>query len=436
MLLQFSTSNYLSFKDKQTLNLNAEALKELQPHLHIPYLYNHKERVLKSAALFGHNSHGKSNFLKAYAFFINFLMNSFNLNKGNNRIDTESFQLNTSTINNPSLFEAEFIVKNIKYRYGYEVTNEKVVSEWLFYSQPPVRENSLFIRNGQEFQLNKTWNKEAGNRIENQGVPFAKPQTLLLSVLLSQEEVPKITPISAWIKSNIFLSSFTENIEDLIKSSVGVFSKEEYKNQILKFIEDADLGFETIFDKIEQTAKNNPTYDKEIFNIWYANEINRFELYTNHHVYDESHVLRSKQQFELLKKESDGTIKYFILACLFVYALKNGSIIIIDELDSRLHTLLFEVLIKQFHSNKLNTNGSQLIFTAHNTALLNKKLRRDQIVFVEKNKYGESSIRRLHTKESPVRIDTSIEKDYRKGDLGGVSEKVKEINNDSSTLFE
>lgn len=436
MLLQFTTGNYLSFKDKQTLNLNAEALKELQGHLHIPYLYNHKERILKSAVLFGHNSHGKSNFLKAYTFFINFLMNSFNLSKGNNRIDTESFELNTSTLNKPSLFEAEFIIKNIKFRYGYEVTKEKVISEWLFYSQPPVRENSLFVRNGQDFQLNKTWNKETGNRIENQGIPFAKPQTLLLSVLLSQEDIPKINLISEWINSNIFLSSFTDNIESLIKSSVGIFSKEEYKRQILKLIEDADLGFETIFDKIEQTAKNNSTYEKEIFNIWYANEINRFELYTNHNVYDENYILWSKKQFDLIKKESDGTIKYFILVCLFAYALKNGSIVIIDELDSRLHTLLFEVLIKQFHSNKLNKNGSQLIFTAHNTVLLNKKMRRDQIVFVEKNKFGESLIRRLHTKESPVRIDTSIEKDYRKGDLGGVSEKVKKINNNSSTLFD
>lgn len=436
MLLQFTTGNYLSFKDTQTLSLKAEPLKELQAHLHIPYLYNHKERVLKSAALFGHNSHGKSNFLKAYSFFIDFLVNSFSLSKGNNRINTESFQLNTSTISKPSFFEAEFIVKNIKYRYGYEVTTEKVISEWLFYSQPQVRENYLFIRNGQDFQLNKTWNKETNNRIENQGIPFAKPQTLLLSVLLSQEDIPKIAPLSGWINGTIFLPSFSQNIEPLLSNAVGIFSNEEYKGLILKFIADADLGFETIFDKIEQTAKSNPTYDKEIFNIWYSNEINRFELYTNHVVYDESYALVSKQQFEMLKKESDGSIKYFILVCLFVYALKNGNLIIIDELDSQLHTILLEVLIKQFHSNRLNTNGSQLVFTAHNTSLLNKKLRRDQIFLVEKNKFGESSIRRLHTKESPVRIDTSIEKDYRKGDLGGISEKLKDINNNFSSLFE
>jgi AAA15 family ATPase/GTPase len=428
MLLRFATQNYLSFKDKQTLDLNADALKDLQGHLHIPFLFDHRARVLKSVALFGHNSHGKSNFIKAYSFFINFLVNSFNLNRGNDGIKTEVFALNTSTFNKPSFFEVEIIVKEIKYRYGFEITTEKVVSEWLFYSQPQVRENYLFIRNGQEFKINKIWNKESNNRIENQGVPFAKSQTLLLSVLFSQEDIPKLDPISLWIKGNIFYPNLADNLEPLLKNAVAIFSNEIYKSQILKFIANADLGFESIFDKIEQIAKRNKYLERGLLNMWYSNEIGRFELFTNHSIYDENYILRDKLQFELIKKESDGSIKYFILSCLFVYALRNGNLLLIDELDSRLHPLLFEVLIKEFHSNKLNTNGCQLIFTTHNTALLNKKLRRDQIVFVEKNKYGESSLRRLHTKESPVRIDSSIEKDYRNGHFGGISEKLRDYN--------
>lgn len=435
MLLKFTVGNYLSFKEKQSLTLLAEPLKEMQGHLHIPYLYNPSERVLKSAVLFGHNSHGKSNFLKAYKFFLDFIINSFSLSKSNNEIEVESFQLNTSVVNNPSFFEATFIIKNVKYRYGFEASPLKITSEWLFYAEHQVRENYLFIRNEQDFQISKIWNKESNNKIETQGIPFAKSQVLLLSVLVSQDDITRIDSISNWIRGNIFLPSFNDNMGPLIKNAVGIFSDKEYQGEILKFIDSADLGFKTIFDKIDQTALKNKTISKGLINLWFSNEIKRFDLYTNHSVYDENYVHKDNLEFELLKKESDGSVKYFIICTLFVYALKNSNLLLIDELDARLHPLLLELLIKLFHETRLNTNGTQLIFTAHNTVLLNKKLRRDQIIIVEKNEFGESSIRKLHTKESPVRIDTSIEKDYRIGNLGGISKKVKK-QNDSPTLFD
>lgn len=424
MLLKFTVGNFLSFKEKQTLSLAADSLKEFKGHLHTPYFYSPVDKVLKSAALYGHNSHGKTNFLKAYKFFLEFIGNSFS-NNSNAILAVNSFQLNTTSLNKPSFFEATFIIKNTKYRYGFEIDNNKVHSEWLFYSEYQVRENYLFVRNQQEFQLSKTWSKESGNRIENQAIPFAKPHILLLSILLSQESIPRISTILDWINSNIFLPSINENHESLLGNAIGIFSNPEYKNQILKFIDNADLGFTTIFDKIEETVSLHKKFSESFINLWYANEIKRFELYTKHEIYDNQYQLKDYVYFDFLKKESDGSIKYFILSCLFVYALKKSNLVIIDELDSRMHPLLFEMLIKLFHDPKLNSNGAQLIFTTHSTVLLNKKLRRDQILLVEKNTYGESSIRRIHTKETPVRIDTSIEKEYRKGELGGVSKKIK-----------
>lgn len=435
MLINFTVGNFLSFKEKQILSLSAETLKELKGHLHIPYFYNSSERVLKSAALFGHNSHGKSNFLKGYKFFLDFIRNSFNLSKINSGIDVQVFQLNTSTLNEPAFFEAIFLLKDIKYRYGFEVTSDKITSEWLFYAEHQVRENYLFIRNEQDIQVSKSWNKQSENRIINQAVPFAKSQVLLLSVLTSQDDIPKMHDILNWLNKNIYIPTLTENLQSLTTNAVSIFADIKYQGQILKFIKDADLGFNTIFEKIDHSKKINKSYDDEIINLWYANEVKDFALYTKHNVYDEHYQLKEQLQFELLKNESDGSIKYFILASLVVYALKNGNLLIIDELDARLHPLLLERLVKLFHDPKLNSNGSQLIFTTHNTTILNKKLRRDQIVLVEKNEFGESSIRRLHTKVSPIRIDTSIEKDYRKGVLGGVSDSLKK-QNDSPTLFD
>lgn len=434
MLLKFIIENFLSFKDKQIFDLTGESLKELPSHLHIPYLYNSEEKVIKSAAFHGHNSHGKSNFFKSYKFFLDFIINSFSLNKSSEGVNVQPFLLNTSTLNKPSFFEVVFLIKKTKYRYGFEVSQNKIVSEWLFYADHQVRENFLFIRNEQSFQISKSWNKESQNRIENQALPFARPRVLLLSVLLSQDNIPRISELLNWISSNIFFPTLGDNLKELLSSAVGIFSNPEYKNRILFFIEKADLGFKTIFDKID--AINSSTkIDEGLVNLWYSNEIKRFELLTPHTLYDENYKQKDQHFFDLLKNESDGSIKFFILSCLIAYSIKNSSIVWADELDARFHPTLFELIIKLFHEPSLNSNGAQLIFTTHNTVLLNKKLRRDQIYLIEKNDFGESSLRRAHTKETPIRIDSSLEKDYRKGAIGGISKKVKGYN-DQGSLFD
>lgn len=431
MVVEFSFANIFSFKDKQRVSFQPEPLKELVEHLHIPYLYNPKEQILKSLAVYGHNSHGKSNFLKAYEFFLSFINTSFNQPK--QFIPIEQFVLNTSMQNKPSFFEIIFFIADTKYRYGFEVTTNKIVAEWLFYAPFGKKENYLFNRFEQDFQLSKVWNKEANNKIELQSVPFAKPNVLLLSVLIAQDVV-KIKEISEKLNASIIVRDLN-NTNNLLAMATEIFSQDKYKADILAFIEDADLGFTTIFDKIEKKLQEQNEFDRGFLNMLYTNEIKRFELYTKHDIYNEKLVKQTSIEFEMIKNESDGSIKFFIVACLLVYAIKNQLFIWIDELDSRFHSDLLELLVKAYHNPKKNSIGSQMVFTTHNTILLNKRLRRDQVVTVEKNEYGESNIKRLHTKETPVRIDTSIEKEYRKGKLGGVSKKIK-AQNIQNSLFD
>ncbi len=431
MVLEFSFANVFSFKDKQRVSFQPESLKELVEHLHIPYLYNPKEQILKSLAVYGHNSHGKSNFLKVYEFFLSFINTSFNQPK--QFIPIEQFVLNTSMQNKPSFFEIIFFIADTKYRYGFEVTTNKIVAEWLFYAPFGKKENYLFNRFEQDFQLSKVWNKEANNKIELQSVPFAKPNVLLLSVLIAQDVV-KIKEISEKLNASIIVRDLN-NTNNLLAMATEIFSQDKYQADILAFIEDADLGFTTIFDKIEKKLQEQNEFDRGFLNLLYTNEIKRFELYTKHDIYNEKLVKQTSIEFEMIKNESDGSIKFFIVACLLVYAIKNQLFIWIDELDSRFHSDLLELLVKAYHNPKKNSIGSQMVFTTHNTILLNKRLRRDQVVTVEKNEYGESNIKRLHTKETPVRIDTSIEKEYRKGKLGGVSKKIKSQNIQNS-LFD
>ena len=116
------------------------------------------------------------------------------------------------------------------------------------------------------------------------------------------------------------------------------------------------------------------------------------------------------------------------------YAIKQGQLIFIDEIDSKFHSDLLQIIIQFYNDSKINVSGSQMIFTTHNTILLNN-LRRDQIIVVEKNEFGESSLRRAHASDNPIRIDSSIEREYSKGKLGGVSKKLRKDNNQTSFEF-
>jgi AAA15 family ATPase/GTPase len=432
MVLRFSFSNIFSFKEKQIISFEPEPLKEFSEHLVTPKNYGDSEKLLRALAIYGHNSHGKSNMLKVFEFFISFIESSFKKTDFLNELSP--FALNTTTVTKPSSFEIIIIIDGIKYRYGFEVNSEKIKSEWLYYAPFGTKEINLFVRNEQEFRISRLWNKEYDSKIESQALPFAVPNVLLFSVLIAQQN-EKILKVSKAINSIIVLRDI--NSQDLLSKSASIYSNELYALKIQNFINEADLGFKTIFDKIEKRLFESNRFDEAFLkNIFFERSVSKFELYTYHRIYDDQYKESKVIEFDFLKKESEGTVKFFIIISMLVYAIKNNLLLVIDELDSKFHSDLLELIIRKFHSSYINDTESQLIFTTHNTVLLDRKLRRDQVLFVEKNEFGESSIRRMHTKKTPVRIDASIEKDYRKGKLGGVSKKLRNTDPNQQSLFD
>ncbi len=219
MLITFSVGNYLSFKEIQTLNMAADSLKELPNNLHIPYLYNKDERLLKSIAIYGHNSHGKSNIIKAFQFLHNLIFTSFTKGQIINYIELEPFRLNTSMKDKPSFFEIVFLIKETKYRYKLMATSSYIIEEGLYYSQAKIRENYIFERTGQDIKVSKQWSKENNNKIEGL-IQFAKPHILLLSVLLSQENITSISEIGKWLSNNLVIPDIY--IQELKKHRVFI----------------------------------------------------------------------------------------------------------------------------------------------------------------------------------------------------------------------
>jgi len=420
MLLKFSVGNYLSFKDIQTISLEADSLKELPGNLHIPYHYSQDERVLKSVAVYGHNSHGKSNLVKAFQFFRNLIFNSFMEGQARSSIRLERFRLNTEMTDKPTFFEIQFLIRETKYTYRLLLTSDEILEEGLYYSQAKIRDNYLFERKEKGIKVSRQWSKENNNNIESLAI-FARPHILFISVLLSQLQVTCISDIGRWLRNNTIVPDFY--IQELSQART-IYSDPNYRSLILKFIDAGDLGFTTIFDKLDKIQKAR-SLEMGLLQIAYEKEIKDFQLYTNHNVFDKAHKCVDKTEFELIKDESAGSIKYFIIVCLLARAIKNSQLIWIDELDARFHGLLFEMLVTTFHNPDINPINAQLIFTTHSTNVLDKKMRRDQIVMVDKNEWGESSIFRAHRTDKPIRIDKSIEKEYKKGNLGGISKKIK-----------
>jgi AAA15 family ATPase/GTPase len=423
MLLSFSVGNYLSFNKSQKLDLNPEALKEHKEHLHIPYHYDGSMRLLKSTAIFGHNSHGKSNFLKAYTFFRQTIFTSFKFGEVDSRIDVDYFKLNPANADIPSTFEIVFLLKNVKYRYRFEILHGKVFTEELAYAQLGIRENFLFERERDKITVSKTWSKDTP--AITQSLIFTLPHNLFLSVLLSQKEIPKVYEIGAWLRGNQII---TDTIDEThLKKSVMILSQPNYRAIIQRFLNVADIGFTTITEKIDSHTKNKLGIDKDFLEVLFSHELKTFEIYTHHDVYDNAREKVDQKLFELLKSESAGSIKFLILVCYLTLAIKEGQLIWIDELDSKMHVFLLHSIIKTFNDKKNNIVGSQMIFSLHNTSVLDTKLlRRDQINVVEKNEWGESFLQKMHTSSNPLRKEIQLEKKYLNGDLKGVSKKLKD----------
>ena len=300
MLVNFSLGNFLSFKEIQTLNLVPEGLKDLDGNLHIPYLYN----------------------IKGFQFFQKFVFNSFSYGQINNTIDVQPFLLNTSMYNKPSFFEITFLIKETKYRYRFALNSKEIFEEELHYSELKIRENYLFKRSGQDIIISKTWNKESDNKL-NQAIYFTKPHILFLSVLLSQENIPKILSISNWLSANLVIPD--DYIKELMKART-IYSDPTYKSLIMKFIKNADLGFTTIFDKVENMSNSKLQLEKGLLNMWFDKEIKNYDLYTSHNIFNLDKAIVENIEFELQKNESSGSIKYFIITSLITFRNVNSII--------------------------------------------------------------------------------------------------------------
>ncbi|MGF6847120.1 AAA15 family ATPase/GTPase [Chitinophaga sp. W3I9] len=415
MLLEFSVTNYLSFKEKTTLNLSATAIKE---HVASNIFTSGRHNLLKGAVIYGANASGKSNFVKAMSTMRRLVLQSFE-QSSTDELDITPFLLNTETENAPSSFEVVFLIGESKYRYGFEVDNRSVLSEWLF-DAPKQAERPLFIREKDGIEVMPRVFPE-GRDLEER----TRDNALFLSVV-DQFNGKIAKQIMRWFHDFITISGLSH--ERYKGVTFDLLENKHTQHLLLDFYKKVDLGFDDItiskapFDPRELPNDLPENLLKQL--ITDLEESYRIDIKTVHKKYNAKNKVVGNVEFDMRSQESSGSNKLFNISGPIFDVLNDGGTLVVDELDASLHPLLTLAITRLFNSAEFNKNNAQLIFATHDTNLLNYgNYRRDQIYFVEKNKYGASEMYSLvEYKEEgkTIRKDRSFEKDYIEGRYGAI----------------
>ena len=424
MIVDFTVKNFRSIKEEQTLSLLASASakdKESEKTIYSPNEPN--IRLLRSSLIYGANASGKTNLLGSLSAFTYFIITSSDLKVGDRIPIYDPYRLDRNSPGEPIRFELEFIADdNIRYRYSVECTQSEVIfEELLFY--PNKQEALLFLRVKGEptkFGTQLKGKKRSINSIllENQ---------LFLSKAANNNH-EQLREIYYFLKNNIRFHT-KANSSDRHPSSFTTTKlwrdnqdPQTFKDQLVSLLLSSDFGISDIVLEIDPNIESKVTFPafvpdeekKQILEDLKARPI------TYHKKYEGKEEIGTVR-FELAE-ESAGTINMYEIGGKLIQTLRKGWTLIVDELDSSLHTMLSAHIISLFEDPKINVNGAQLIAATHDVSLLDPELlNRDQIWFTEKDKFGATELYSLDDfDKNQVRNDTNFGKWYLDGRFGAL----------------
>jgi AAA15 family ATPase/GTPase len=413
MLIEFTVGNFLSFNTKRTLSFKAAAISDLD-HTFDAGRY----KLLPAAVVYGANSSGKSNLLKALITMRNVLLQSVRLND-NDPLDYKPFLLAENSVDEPTHFEAEFLIENKKFRYGFEYNLSRIVSEWLFEATGKT-EKALFVRSDEGIGV-------ADNFKEGVGKEEATNNNRLFVSLVAQLGGETSKKIVAWFQQcNLISGLSNEGYQGFTLSMIQ--NKLNGYEQALQLFKKLQLGFNDISTRetviVTDLLKNKvPEPFNELVKDLGGKKI--LSLKTLHNKYDLNGNVIDSIIFDKDTQESEGTKKVIDLTGPVFDTLLNGKLLIIDELDAKLHPLLTREIVSLFNARETNPKHAQLLFATHDTNLLSADLfRRDQVWFTEKDAVEQTDLYNLVEFRLPdgskVRNDSNLERNYIRGRYGAI----------------
>jgi len=413
MLVQFNFSNFKSFRNDASLDMSATKISEHNNR--VVSIAN--DKLLRIAAIYGANASGKSNVHAAFRFMSLYVLDSFayggaGTKKKRRGLQVRPFKFDNVSQNEKSTFEVFFIDKSDVsfrlYQYGFSLRGAIVVEEWLYCKAKTGKGyKTIFYRDVESNQLD--FDKITSVQAENIRTSLAA-ETLIVS-LGEKLRVPKLRMVYNWFLNNEVID-FSSDYESLFRSNMlpGNFVDDiDVQNKVVQFFSSFDesiIGF-----SIKKVVIENGDGDED----------------NENYIINAKHRVIGSNDIALipLQDESKGTLEMFSLFPFMQDVLKNGSVLFVDELNTKLHPLLVRNIILTFANPAINTNNAQLIFTSHDTwQLSNNLLRRDEIWFTDKDSDGISSLYSLadfvDDEGVKIRKDESYEKNYLLGKYGAI----------------
>lgn len=440
MLLRVTVENFLSFRDE--INLSMIASSDDRHLSHVLTSPTGKARVLRGAAIYGANGHGKTNLIHALIFVRDLVLKGSEVDRP---VPVRKFKSSPSMNDAPATFIFNIVKDNIEYEYGIKVNDDFISEEWL-YSSPNGREVVLFER--------VTRQKEKASSYETEVIPGpsllksmkgsakkeffkfvaqgTRPNQPFLTESI-QRNIEALRPIYNWFRRDLRVISAEVRFNDL---EMRAHNDAEFINRLSEAVRAAGIGIdrlETEARPIEiENFRSIPT--KVLRDIQETLEPDALILVDG--LDDNRTIIRKNASGDLevidiifvhkrddgnevkftLSEESAGTRRLLHLFPILFDLEKSGKTYFVDELDRKLHPILAYNLLRSFLFEK---NCGQLIFTTHNTQLLDLELiRRDEIWFVEKSSDGHSEVYSLA--DLKVRADVEIRRGYLQGRFGAI----------------
>jgi AAA15 family ATPase/GTPase len=411
MLVEFRIKNFRSLRDEQVLSLVASTDKTLLDTHALDTGLKASPYLLKSAVVYGANASGKSNLIKALQYMRGVVLESATLQPGQTFDRLHRFKLDAISSNLPTEFEVTFILDDVRYQYGFAMNTQRIVSEQLlvYKAFKPQRwfERHFDAESGKDVYEFGPSLKGAKNLWEG----ATRPNALFLSMAV-QLNSEALRPVFDWFANRLVI--FNEQSPLSPQFSVQMLKQEAQRKSICEFLRAADISIADIEVATKQAMMHSIRFDlatgkrEEESGEQAVDEV-RFHHITEH----------GKAVFDLMD-ESSGTRNLLFLTGPILDILNKGLTLVVDELDTSLHTLLVQALVRLFHRPEVNTGGAQLVFSTHDTSLLDAYglFRRDQVWFVEKHPDQSSSLYPLL--DFSPRKNEALERGYLQGRYGAL----------------
>ena len=386
MLCQFTFKNFKSYKNETVFDLQATSVPEFSDSL----ICDKSACFLPVSVLYGPNGGGKTNLLQALSCLISTVVKPIHdLGKNRNGIIlqhtvyNEPFLFDDYSRKEPTEFEIFFRYNDNEYKYCLSLFDDEIVAESLYWRKVGGRKiGTVYEREQSVIQLGPRFNKASINRSVNPKMPY-------LSFLAINYDIDIIREVQLWFESCIVLNY----AHSVVENRIMVSSQADDKSKLLRALN--DLGIDLSGYRIDDEEKR---------------------LYTQRNIGGKMYEL-------ILEDESEGTKKLISVLPIILLALENGNLILIDELDAKLHPKLLKYIIALFKRKEINKKGAQLVFTSQDmTTMKNTVFRRDEIWFAASNNNHESEIYSLYEirREDNERINNTAayDKQYLEGRYG------------------